>query len=361
LLGQLPQDAAIPPTLAAEKAFAIIGEHLCNTAIAITQPDSILGPQASADLSPDLLITYGGCIISKRIKALLRNTPPREHWHISPDGEVVDTFCSLTRVIEGDPAELWELLSAFAEEGDESYAERWLQPVPVPQFPYSGMQLVGDLIGAMPEDSVLHLANSSAVRFAQLYPLPNGTQVECNRGVNGIEGSLSTAMGYAMGDSRPQFFICGEVIQKLQVVIFIEKGRRIVLAVNINQLPSQLPQNGNRHKASIDTADIPSIQKNLPLNDRFFLIGNAIFLKPRKARHAGEHRLHCSLLRTCTDHIPVGALTDNGRNGINDDGFTCAGFTGQHIKSPIKGNIRPLDHRNIFNMQHTQHTRRPPV
>lgn len=211
LLGQLPQDAAIPPTLAAEKAFAIIGEHLCNTAIAITQPDSILGPQASADLSPDLLITYGGCIISKRLKALLRNNPPKEHWHISPDGEVVDTFCSLTRVIEGDPAELWELLSAFAEEGDESYAERWLQPVPVPQFPYSGMQLVGDLIGAMPEDSVLHLANSSAVRFAQLYPLPEGVQVECNRGVNGIEGSLSTAMGYAMGDSRPQFFICGDL------------------------------------------------------------------------------------------------------------------------------------------------------
>ena len=210
-LGQLPQDALIPPTLAAEKAFAIIGEHLCNTAIAITQPDAILGPQTDATLSPDLLITYGGCIISKRLKALLRNHPPREHWHICPDGTVVDTFCSLTRVIEGDPSELWELLAAFAEEGDEAYAERWLTPVPVPQFPYSGMQLVGDLIGAMPSDSVLHLANSSAVRFAQLYPLPDNTQVECNRGVNGIEGSLSTALGYAMGDTRPQFIICGDL------------------------------------------------------------------------------------------------------------------------------------------------------
>ncbi len=211
LLGQLPGDAQIPPTLAAEKAFAIIGEHLCNTEIAVTQPDAILGPEPDASLSPDLLITYGGCIISKRLKSLLRNNPPREHWHISPDGEIVDTFCCLTRVIEGDPTELWELLAAFAEDGDESYAERWLQPIPVPQFPYSGMQLVGDLIGAMPDHSVLHLANSSAVRFAQLYPLPNDTQVECNRGVNGIEGSLSTAMGYAMGDSRPQFFICGDL------------------------------------------------------------------------------------------------------------------------------------------------------
>lgn len=210
-LGQLPQDAQIPPSLAAEKSFAIIGEHLCNTAIAITQPDAILGPQPDAALSPDLLITYGGCIISKRLKTLLRNNPPREHWHISPDGVVVDTFCGLTRVIEGDPAELWELIAAFAEEGDESYAERWLEPVPVPQFPYSGMQLVGDLVGALPEKSVLHLANSSAVRFAQLYPLPEDVQVECNRGVNGIEGSLSTAIGYAIGDERPQFFICGDL------------------------------------------------------------------------------------------------------------------------------------------------------
>ncbi|MBR3926493.1 MAG: 2-succinyl-5-enolpyruvyl-6-hydroxy-3-cyclohexene-1-carboxylic-acid synthase [Akkermansia sp.] len=211
LLGQLPADAQVPPSLAAEKAFAIIGEHLCNTALAITQPDAILGPEPDAAMSPDLLITYGGCIISKRLKTLLRNNPPREHWHICPDGAVVDTFCNLTRVIEGDPAELWELLSAFAEDGDESYAERWLTPVPVPQFPYSGMQLVGDMLGAMPEGSVLHLANSSAVRFAQLYPLPADTQVECNRGVNGIEGSLSAALGYAMGDSRPQYIICGDL------------------------------------------------------------------------------------------------------------------------------------------------------
>lgn len=211
LLGQLPADAQLPPILAGEKAFAIVGEHLCNTAIAITQPDAVLGTSPAADMSPDMLITYGGCIISKRLKNLLRNTPPREHWHICPDGTIVDTFCCLTRVIEGDPAELWELLAAFADDGDEAYAARWLKPTPVPQFPYSGMQLVGDLLGAIPRGSVLHLANSSTVRFAQFFPLPADTQVECNRGVNGIEGSLSTALGFAMGDSRLQFIICGDL------------------------------------------------------------------------------------------------------------------------------------------------------
>ena len=63
----------------------------------------------------------------------------------------------------------------------------------------------------MPVPSVLHLGNSSTVRYAQLFPLPHGVQVECNRGINGIEGSLSTALGYAMGDERPQFIICGDL------------------------------------------------------------------------------------------------------------------------------------------------------
>lgn len=211
LLGQLAQDANIPTNLLSEKAFALIGEHLCNTELANTQPDAILGPNASSSLRPDLLITYGGCVISKRLKSLLRSNPPREHWHVSQDGEVVDTFCCLTRVIEGAPDELWELLSAFAEEGDDDYIEQWNKPIPVPQFPYSGMQLVGDLMGAMPAQSVLHLANSSAVRFAQLYPTVEGVKVECNRGVNGIEGTLSAAMGYALGDERMQFIVCGDL------------------------------------------------------------------------------------------------------------------------------------------------------
>lgn len=211
LLGQLANAAQLPTSLISEKAFAVIGEHLCNTPSAQTRPDFILGPSPEPSFSPDLLITYGGCVISKRLKTLLRQNPPREHWHISEDGTIVDTFCNLTRVIEGDPAELWELLAAFAEEGDEEWAARWYAPTPVPQFPFSAMQIIGDLLQSLTSDSVLHLANSSAVRFAQLFPIPEGVQVECNRGVNGIEGSLSTALGFAMGDTRPQFIICGDL------------------------------------------------------------------------------------------------------------------------------------------------------
>ncbi len=212
LLGQLPARPSIPASLRDEKHFALAGEHLCNAGwFAQTRPDLLLGPHPGADWSPDLLITCGGCVISKRLRALFRAHPPREHWHIGADGELIDSFGCLTRVFEGDPNEFWELLNAFAEEGDADYVARWFQSSPVPQFEYSSMQAVINVVMTMPSPGVLHLANSSAVRYAQLATVPMGVQVECNRGVNGIEGSVSTALGYAAGDWRPNIIIVGDL------------------------------------------------------------------------------------------------------------------------------------------------------
>lgn len=215
LLGQQHEPSPILAKLAAEKQFAVVGEHIANAPFAdCSRPDTLIGPTPSADWSPELLITCGGDIISKRMKKLLRTHPPKAHWHISPDGEVVDTFCALTRVLEGEPDEFWELLDAFAEEGDAAYRARWqASPATLPEHEFSGMKFVGDLITHLPENSVLHLGNSSAVRYAQLFPLPAGVhKVLCNRGVNGIEGSVSTAAGYALGDpERLHFLIIGDL------------------------------------------------------------------------------------------------------------------------------------------------------
>lgn len=210
LVGQLPQDAGIPAELVTEKQFVTVGEQLSNTRLLCNRPESLLS-QCSEGMSPDLLITVGGCIISKRLKQLLRNNPPREHWHICPDGEVCDTFCALTRSIEGAAEEIWELLAAFAEEGDEDFISRWAAEPPEFSAPYCGMSAVGEALKALPENAVLHPGNSSAVRYAQLFPLKEGVHVECNRGVNGIEGCVSAALGFAAGDERLQLLICGDL------------------------------------------------------------------------------------------------------------------------------------------------------
>lgn len=215
LLGQQDAPSPLLAQLAEKKQFALVGEHTANAPFAdCHRPDTLLGADPEADWSPDLLITCGGDIISKRMKKLLRTHPPRAHWHISTSGEVADTFCALTRVLEGEADEFWELLEAFAEEGDEKYRKRWqAPPATLPEHPYSGMKLLGDLIQHLPDNSILHLGNSSAVRYAQLFPLPSGVQkVLCNRGVNGIEGSVSTTAGYALAEpDKWHYLIIGDL------------------------------------------------------------------------------------------------------------------------------------------------------
>ena len=214
LLGQQSAPFPMLVRLAEKKQFTVVAEHTANAPFAdCCRPDALLGNNPAAHWSPDLLITCGGDVISKRLKKLLRCNPPKAHWHISADGEVVDSFCALSRVLEGDPEEFWDLLEAFAEEGDETYRAHWqTEPATLPAHEYSGMKLVGELIQGIPAGSVLHLGNSSAVRYAQLFPMPEGVQVECNRGVNGIEGSVSTAAGYAMAEpDKLHFLIIGDL------------------------------------------------------------------------------------------------------------------------------------------------------
>ncbi len=225
LLGQ----SSLPPQLYEElhdKGFVIIGDCLSNAhqhIAAISQVDLILGGRPDASWSPDLLISCGGHIISKRLKSYLRRTPPRAHWHVSADGALVDTFCCLTHCIEGSEDELWDLLVNFlpdmqAEDESAQYHALWYQAdarLKTPsydKFSFSGLRLIGELISGISTPATLHLANSLSIRLAQLCEIPSMVQVECNRGVNGIEGTLSAAIGYAQGDdTRPNYLIIGDL------------------------------------------------------------------------------------------------------------------------------------------------------
>ena len=120
-------------------------------------------------MKPELLITYGGHIISKRLKNFLRRHPPVEHWHISPDGSVADLFGSLTTVIEMDPFEFWEKIAPQMEGSAPEYPRSWetrSKAVPSASFAYSEQGAIGCLLEHLPTPCTLHLANSSAVRYA---------------------------------------------------------------------------------------------------------------------------------------------------------------------------------------------------
>lgn len=152
--------------------------------------------------------------MSKRLKKFLRRHKPRAHWHVAPDGNPVDLFRALTVVVEASPLDFCKMLPVADAAGGKDYPGLWnhlCTRVVTPSPDYSGLCAVKELLAGLPAGSVLHLANSSTVRLAELFPLPHGVEVHCNRGANGIEGSVSAAVGYAAASCRLNVLVTGDL------------------------------------------------------------------------------------------------------------------------------------------------------
>ena len=202
------------------KHFAWFAEHTANHTVpgmpirAIDPLLASMDDEAQERMKPDLLVTYGGHVISGRLKQFLRRHAPAEHWHIAPDGHIADTYGRLTTVIEMDPFEFLERIAPLMEPRTPEYPRQWemlAKAMPAPAFPYSQMKAIGEVLKRLPAPCSLHLGNGSTVRYAQLFPLPDEVEVLSNRGTNGIDGSLSTAIGYAAASEKLNFVCIGDL------------------------------------------------------------------------------------------------------------------------------------------------------
>lgn len=160
---------------------------------------------------PDFIVYVGDVIVSKRLRRFLRRAKDAVTWRISRSGDVEDTFQNLRGIVVGDPEQVLQSLNSKLNGrrmAGGAYRRQWLKALQAAsrhaasyEPAYSQMAAVKLLeakMSALPAgDSPtlhVHYANSSAVRLANIYAAHH---VWCNRGVNGIEGSLSTAAGFS--------------------------------------------------------------------------------------------------------------------------------------------------------------------
>ena len=68
---------------------------------------STIHPDEAKSFKPDLLMTFGGQVVSKMVKKYLRDNPPEEHWHISPSGIPMDTYFRLKKVLPLNPKQVF--------------------------------------------------------------------------------------------------------------------------------------------------------------------------------------------------------------------------------------------------------------
>lgn len=164
--------------------------------------------------APDLLITIGGAVISKRIKAYLRKHKPRAHWNVHPFDSHMDTYQSLTTSIAMKAGDFFQQLFPLLEEDPSDYKGQWLnvrnrtlelRKSYIGHCAYSDLKVFSQVFQALPADTVLHLSNSSPIRYAQLFNTQNYTW--CNRGTSGIDGCTSTVMGAASASPEKQFLL----------------------------------------------------------------------------------------------------------------------------------------------------------
>lgn len=177
--------------------------------------EAVLVVQNDESYVPDFVLYTGGAIVSKRLKRFLRKA--KETWVVNREGVVTDTFLNVTHIIQGDGRLVADQVKLMLEQQGHPFYQKWRslladisRKTGAYEPAYSQMAAVRyfaqKMKGASP---AIHFANSTAIRLANIYP-PQGL-VYCNRGVNGIEGSLSTAAGYSCVTDHPVFCVIGDL------------------------------------------------------------------------------------------------------------------------------------------------------
>lgn len=216
---QLKQLAGLPQVA----VFAEATSNLDDNAF-ITSIDRVIEGLTTAnekDLRPDLLITFGGAVVSKRIKSLLRTWRPSQHWNVDAGQRHLDTYQCLSHDIAVSPEIFFAQLTNSVLPASESfYGEAWRMVdermakehyALLAEAPYSDLTVFRTLLERIPADTDVQLANSTAVRYVQLFERPHRHRWFGNRGTSGIEGCTSTAAGAAYATQRTTTLITGDV------------------------------------------------------------------------------------------------------------------------------------------------------
>ena len=194
-------------------------EHLSNLHCygAVRPYNAIRTKQAKIlqELSPDIVIYVNGNQVEIR-DWLKYTSTPYQFWNVREDGEVSDPLRCLTDLFESDADYFFEKMVQYAPKGDvnNSYLEKWQEmcdSVELPEFAYSDIYAVGEFVKNIPDHALVHFANSNSARLTQHFLIKPNVKVMCNRGVNGIDGSLSTFIGQSYVHKGLSFLIIGDL------------------------------------------------------------------------------------------------------------------------------------------------------
>lgn len=207
---------------------------MCETIANISSPRfihdidatlSALTDNSLKQMAPDIVITFGGAIVSRMVKKFLRQATQCSHWHIGKTDITVDCFLHLERHIRMSASSVFKQLAATIteitpENIESDYAQSWaciaeksreLHSIFINTAPWSTLKAADFIFANIPTGWALQLSNGTAIRYAQLFPSMQVLRSDCNRGVSGIDGCTSTAIGASTVLSTTTVLVTGDM------------------------------------------------------------------------------------------------------------------------------------------------------
>ncbi|MBG7630861.1 MAG: 2-succinyl-5-enolpyruvyl-6-hydroxy-3-cyclohexene-1-carboxylic-acid synthase [Bacteroidetes bacterium] len=188
----------------------------------INSIDKLIFPLEELELEkfqPDILLTLGGLIVSKKIKQHLRTFQPKKHWHVDSK-RAFDTFFCLKHHFKISPQLFFSQFFFLTKPTESNFQQFWLAKKATrlkrhrdftENCDFSDLKVFDVLLKSIPKNTQLQLSNSAVIRYSQLFDIDKTVQVFCNRGTSGIDGSTSTAIGAASVSEKNTLFITGDI------------------------------------------------------------------------------------------------------------------------------------------------------
>lgn len=217
--------------LAAKQNVIVMAEPLANlhNSLFVHSVDSALHALVSqhgaipAEAQPDVVITLGGGILSAPLKRWLRQLDNCRFVSVGRENMVIDCFRNLTMNIETDPGVFMQQLASAMQPHDapSGYSDLWqhaarrgdaLLASAVAHSSWCEMKAMSVITALIPRSWNIQLSNGLTVRYYSL--LNNGSfhRCSCNRGVSGIDGCTSTAIGASLVyKAAPTLLVSGDM------------------------------------------------------------------------------------------------------------------------------------------------------
>lgn len=178
-----------------------------------------LSSTEKSELAPSVLITMGDAVISKKVKAWLRNAKFSNHIHVGHEHNLIDTFAKLSLHLSVQATEFLEQILPYIKPPHSNYRSMWMNHNTrlanahhefFNQCEWSDLKAFQVLLSHLPSCQ-LHLGNSSPVRYVQLFDYNEKINYFSNRGTSGIDGCTSTALGFAAVNEQLNVLISGDI------------------------------------------------------------------------------------------------------------------------------------------------------